>query len=110
MAEVDVVVAGRTYRLGCEDGQEGHLAALAATLDVEARSIAARTGAMGEGKLLLMVALIMADRLHDATAAAPPNRPSAPPLPTELGAALDRLEALLETEACEHDGGGVRDA
>lgn len=110
MAEVDVVVAGRTYRLGCEDGQEGHLAALAAAVDAEARSIAGRTGALGEGKLLLMAALMMADRLHDATAAAPAVRAPAPAMPAELGAALDRLEALLDAEAGERDGGGVQRA
>lgn len=107
MAEVDVVVAGRTYRLGCEDGQEGHLAALAAALDVEARTLAARTGAIGEGRLLLMTALMIADRLHEATEALAARAPGPAAMPpTALGAALDRLEALLEADEAanpDHD-------
>lgn len=69
MAELDVMVAGRSYRLGCEDGQERHLASLAVALDAEARAIAGQTGAMSEAKVLLMTALMVADRLSEAEAA-----------------------------------------
>lgn len=106
MAEIDVVVAGRTYRLGCEDGQERHLAALAASIDAEARAIAAQTGTMQEAKLLLMAALMMADRETEAQAARAgaeaalaeaQTRPAADPA---LAAALARLEAMVaEAEA-----------
>lgn len=101
MAEIDVVVAGRTYRLGCEDGQERHLAALAASVDAEARAIAAQTGTMQEAKLLLMAALMIADREAEAVAAKARaeaeaeqalSRPAADP---GLAAALARLEAVV---------------
>lgn len=95
MAEVDVMVAGRNYRLGCEDGQERHLAALAATIDAEARAIAAQTGTMQEAKLLLMAALMMADRLAEATAAQSRAPVAAAPDTAALTAALDRLEATV---------------
>lgn len=95
MAEVDVMVAGRSYRLGCEDGQERQLAALAATIDAEARAIAAQTGTMQEAKLLLMAALMMADRLAEATAAQSRAPVAAAPDTAALTAALDRLEATV---------------
>jgi cell division protein ZapA len=95
MAEVDVTVAGRTYRLGCEDGQERHLAALAAAVDAEARAVAAQTGTLNEGKLLLMAALMMADRLAEATAAQARAAAAPPPDTAALAAALDRLEATV---------------
>jgi cell division protein ZapA len=101
MAEIDVIVAGRTYRLGCEDGQEPHLAALAASIDAEARAIAAQTGTMQEARLLLMAALMIADREAEAQAAKAraeaaladaQARPAADPA---LAAALARLEAMV---------------
>lgn len=108
MAEIDVVVAGRTYRLGCENGQERHLAALAAAIDTEARAIAAQTGTLHEAKLLLMAALMIADRETEAQAARARAetalaealaRPAADPA---LGAALARLEAVVaQAEAAD---------
>lgn len=66
MATVDVTVGGRQYQLACEDGQERHLAALAAMVDAEARALASQIGVVGEPRLLLMAALMIADRLRDA--------------------------------------------
>ncbi|MBK0398015.1 cell division protein ZapA [Limibaculum sp. M0105] len=66
MAEVTVDVGGRSYRLACENGEEEHLAALCARIDAEARRLARGMGQMPEGRLMLMSALMVADRLHDA--------------------------------------------
>lgn len=66
MPEVTVEVGGRAYRLGCAEGEEAHLRAMAARLDAETRKLAA-PGAQ-EGRLLVMAALILADRLHEAEA------------------------------------------
>jgi cell division protein ZapA len=93
MAEVSVSVAGRSYRLACDDGQEGHLAALAKRLDDEARAISARGAVVDEPRLLLMAALIVADRLHDAEAALASGG-AAPDEVRALDAALTRLETL----------------
>lgn len=93
MAEVDIVVAGRTYRLACEDGQEGHLSALAADLDAEARRVAAQTGVVEEGRLLLMVGLMVADRLQEAQAAA--QSALSAPDGAAIEASMGRLEAAL---------------
>ncbi len=65
MAEVTVDVAGRSYRVGCGEGEEEHLTRLARLLDSEARGLMRQFGSMPEGRLLLMTALLVADRLAD---------------------------------------------
>ncbi len=66
MPEVTVDVAGRSYRLGCGPDEEEHLTGLAAKLDTEARGLLRQFGQMSEGRLLLMTALMIADRLAEA--------------------------------------------
>jgi len=66
MAEVTVDVAGRSYRLGCGADEEEHLTGLAIMLDTEARGLVRQFGQMSEGRLLLMTALMVADRLGEA--------------------------------------------
>lgn len=66
MPEVTVEIAGRNYRLGCGEGEEDHLAGLAALIDTEARTLQRQFGNMQEARLFLMTALLVADRLSDA--------------------------------------------
>ncbi len=69
MPEVDVEVAGRSYRLGCGEGEEQHLRALAARVDGEAARLGTSIGQVNEGRLMLMSALMLADRLSETEAA-----------------------------------------
>ncbi len=66
MGEVTVDIAGRSYRLGCGPDEEEHLTGLATMLDGEARGLVRQFGQMSEGRLLLMTALMIADRLAEA--------------------------------------------
>ena len=66
MPEVTVDVAGRTYRLGCGEGEEEHLTGLAQLLDTEARGLLRQFGSMSEGRILLMTALMIADRFVES--------------------------------------------
>ena len=66
MPEVTVDIAGRSYRLGCGVDEEEHLTGLATMLDTEARGLVRQFGQMSEGRLLLMTALMVADRLGEA--------------------------------------------
>lgn len=68
MAEVTVDIAGRAYRLGCGEGEEASVQALADLIDREARTLMRQNGAMPEGRLLVMTALLIADRLADCQA------------------------------------------
>lgn len=68
MPEVDIQVAGRSYRVGCGEGEEAHLTRLAERIDTEASALAQKMGQVNEGRLMLMAALMLADRLSDAEA------------------------------------------
>ena len=69
MARVDVTVAGRTHRLACEDGEEARVAQLAGHVDAEMRRLTATVGPQPEATMILMAALMLADRLGEATEA-----------------------------------------
>jgi cell division protein ZapA len=66
MAEVTVTVNNRTYTLGCEAGQEGHVAGLARHLDAQVLGLVDEVGQVGEARLLLMAALSIIDDLGQA--------------------------------------------
>ena len=68
MAQVTIQVNGRPYTIGCEDGQENHLAELARHLDRQVRTVSQEVGQLGETRLFLMGALLLADELTDAQA------------------------------------------
>ena len=66
MANVTIEINGKAYVIGCEDGGEDHLRQLAARIDAKARLIAPQSAAPGEGRLILMAALMLADELDAA--------------------------------------------
>lgn len=68
MAQVTVEVNGRPYAVGCEDGQEAHLQELAKMFDRQVRHVAEDMGQLGDTRLFLMGALLLADELADARA------------------------------------------
>jgi cell division protein ZapA len=65
MAQIDVEVNGRRYPVGCEDGQEQHLQGLARLFDAHVREVGKDMGQLGETRLFLMGALMMADELAE---------------------------------------------
>jgi|ERR1700722_18352717 cell division protein ZapA len=65
MAQVSLQINGYGYILGCADGEEEHLRALAADLDRRIDEIKTSTGPSGEARMLLMAALVLSDELHD---------------------------------------------
>ena len=81
MAQVTLSVNGQTYALACRDGDEENIATLAALVDERARDLASRLGQVGEARLLLMVALLLADEARAPDPAGP-------------GAASERLAGL----------------
>lgn len=66
MAEVQVRVNGRLYTVGCEDGQEKHVAELAALFDQQVEQVARQVGQLGDTRLFLLGALLLADELAEA--------------------------------------------
>lgn len=68
MAQINVEVNGRPYAVGCEDGQEPHLLELGRMFDHQVRQVSQDMGQLGDTRLFLMGALLLADELHDAKA------------------------------------------
>ena len=66
MAQISVEVNGRPYAVGCEDGQEAHLVELAKMFDHQVRQVGQDMGQLGDTRLFLMGALLLADELSDA--------------------------------------------
>jgi cell division protein ZapA len=66
MPLVNVMVNARAYTIACDDGEEDHLRELAAAVDAKAREVLGSVGQVGDTRLLLMAALLLADEHHAA--------------------------------------------
>lgn len=112
MADVSVRIAGRSYVVGCGAGEEPRVLALARRIDAEAASLAGGGAPVPEARLLVMTALMLADRLDEAETALA-ARPSPQPglfdaAETEAAVALvddaaRRIEALAAAEDEEEE-------
>lgn len=65
MGQVSVSINNHRYTLACRDGEEDRLLALANLLDSKVKTLTARLGQVGENKLMLMAALIVADEFEE---------------------------------------------
>ena len=110
MAEVDLTIAGRPYRVACRTGEEDSLRAAAALVDAKSREALAGLGTMSEARQMLFASLLLADQLLDQGGTQPtqPAPAAIDPLLAQSATALAvRLEALadsLEREAPASEG------
>lgn len=65
MANIQIDINGRQYGIGCDDGQEEHVTRLARHFDYHIRKLTASVGQIGDQKLFLMGALLLADESHE---------------------------------------------
>ena len=65
MAQVNVQIAGRTYRMACGDGEEDHLRTLAARLDGQIAELRGSFGEIGDNRITVMAALTVVDQLGE---------------------------------------------
>jgi cell division protein ZapA len=97
MAQVSLQINGYGYFLGCADGEEDHLHALAADLDRRIEEIKTATGPSGEARLLLMAALMLSDELHDLRLQTEqPEAKTGPRIGRRLRGIAKRAEAIAE--------------
>lgn len=68
MPLVNVMVNGRAYTIACDEGEEDHLKELASHVDAKAREVLGAVGQVGDQRMLLMAALLIADEHHDLAA------------------------------------------
>ena len=70
-ARVTVSINGKDYPMACQPGEEAKVMALGNRIDEIARKISVSTGPIGESRLLVMAALIIADSLSELEKSAP---------------------------------------
>ncbi len=66
MGQVAVTINGRSYEVACDDGQEDHLVQLASYIDKKMAELVTSVGQIGDTRLLVMSALLLADELSEA--------------------------------------------
>jgi cell division protein ZapA len=69
MGQVSVLVNGRAFTVTCDDGQEPRIRRLAQYVDTKVGEFVGNIGQVGEARLLLLAALVLADELMDANEA-----------------------------------------
>jgi cell division protein ZapA len=65
LAQVEIKINGREYRIACEDGQELHLSGLSKYLDGKVGELVEEVGQIGDTNLMVMAALLVTDELSD---------------------------------------------
>ena len=68
MTEIEISIGGRVFSVACENEEREKVKRAAALINEEADSIQAQLGRLPEAKMLLLSALIVADRLVDVEA------------------------------------------
>ena len=65
MANVSIEINGHRYTMSCEDGQEDHLIRLGRYFDNHVKNLAKSVGQIGDQRLFLMAALLIADENYE---------------------------------------------
>jgi cell division protein ZapA len=99
MAQVTIEVNGRAYTVGCEDGQENHLVELSRQFDRQVREVSQAVGQLGETRLFLMGALLLADELADAKSRLAHAQADLVRLQTEVNRVETRAATALDAAA-----------
>ena len=125
MAQVNVTINGRQFRMACEDGQEEHLLKLARELDNRIGGLRAKFGEIGDTRLTVMAAITVADELAEAAlrvkrleeelaamgdarvAASDRNKAAQAAITSALAAAAERIEAITKKLNQTIASGGV---
>lgn len=66
MAQVKVEIGGRSYRMACADGEEDALRGLAAEVDARIAALRDGVGEVGDARLAVMAAIVLADERNEA--------------------------------------------
>ncbi|MBX3477645.1 MAG: cell division protein ZapA [Brevundimonas sp.] len=104
MATVTVDINGRPYAVGCADGQEERVRVLARQFDAHVRQVGRDVGHVGDIRLFLMAALVLADELQEARLAqanggtvAPPTGEAEAGVAEALNAVAARIEKIAQS-------------
>jgi len=108
MAEVDLIIAGRPYRVACRSGEEESLRAAARLVDAKSREAISGLGTLSEARQLLFAGLLLADQLIEQKDGEGGASPATPPgVDPELSARAARLASRLESLATSLENAGA---
>jgi cell division protein ZapA len=101
MAQVTITINGRAYPVACNEGEEQRIAELARYVDDKVKTFAKDLGQIGEARLLVLAALVLADELADAQAASgrPHGGNGVAPDEGKLAAGIENLAQRIEAIA-----------
>jgi len=104
MGQVIVKVNGRDFSLACEDGQEPRIRRLAQYVDAKVADFVRINGQVGEARLILLAAIVIADELSDANDALQRERSGrgAPP-PDGSASAIRDIAQRIESIAARRE-------
>jgi cell division protein ZapA len=62
MAEVDITINGRAYRISCKDGEEERIKSLASLINNQVQKLSEKIGQLGEARMILLASLVLLDK------------------------------------------------
>ncbi|HTG64604.1 MAG TPA: cell division protein ZapA [Sphingomicrobium sp.] len=95
MAEVELTIAGRPYRVACRNGEEENLRTAGALVDAKSREALSGLGTLSESRQLLFAALLLADQIVDGREVDIPSGPD-PELVERAERLAERLESIAD--------------
>ena len=110
MAQLAITIAGKVYRVACDEGEEARLGDLAQLVDAKISGMRTRFGEIGDQRLTIMAAITLADewseandrvRELEAEIARLKGHPAAAPewaekVAVSLGDAAQRIERVVQ--------------
>ena len=97
MAEVDLIIAGRPYKVACRDGEEEALRSAARMVDAKSREALAGLGSLSEARQLLFAGLLLADQLMEQRPEAAVQAGPDPQIAERADRIAQRLESLAQS-------------
>jgi cell division protein ZapA len=99
MAQVTVTINGRGYPVACNEGEEERIGELARYVDDKVKAFAREFGPVGEARLLVLAALVLADELAEAIEAGKSHAGNGAAEDGKLAAGIENLATRLEAIA-----------
>jgi cell division protein ZapA len=99
MPQVNVTIAGHTYRMACNDGEEAHLQGLAKSVDETIEHLKTTFGEIGDQRITIMAAITVADELSEAKRTIAKLEAELADLKTDTSLVLDAREAWADQVA-----------
>ena len=62
MAEVDITINERSYRISCKDGEEERIKSLSAIINNQVQKLSEKIGQLGEARMILLASLVLLDK------------------------------------------------